>query len=321
MLLSLVFAALLARPPETVAVAELLKNEGKYHDRLVRIEVPLSDFGPGDCILKLPAGRLLVSGGVRNPDLRKGDWAAITGTYLRAVAPAPPELCAHRIELIRAPGAVTQVPPKELQGKWYGTYFSPEEYGRFPNRFTLQIEKDALTLGEKDAVFVTGTVATDPAKKLLDLKITAGKWKGATVLGSYKVSGEDLEWTALLPGDEKIVWTFRAAAKGPPVKVTFDDLVTNPEKYGGKLIELEGVTNEPKGNEVSARVTYWLEFDMVGKKRHIPIDCDGEPTVKKGDRARLVGRFRHDPHTFVPMSITVFDPDCSVVKIPEPKKP
>jgi hypothetical protein len=95
------------------------------------------------------------------------------------------------------------------------------------------------------------------------------------------------------------------APKGPEVvEVTSEQLWKDPGKYHGKLVRIEGVVEDVTQYERSSQKGR-PRYDLSLKGVRIYVDCEGEPSVAKGDRVRVTGTFTHDKHSFLSRQVVV----------------
>jgi hypothetical protein len=294
--------------PFDVTPEQLLRDPAAYNGRLVRATgvVRYTRGGPGAFFFQYD-WLLEVTGGGK---VEAGDRVRVTGVF-RGEADA---FRALRIDA-RNTGSVERVGRSDVlpDGTWYGTSLDPAalDYAAVIAKGRLAVTKDGRTL-------VAGAFTADEAKGTVEVKAEEGEWKGKTFSAAYAVDGKDLTLRGVLPTGRDFVWPFRS--KEVPVAVTLRELLRTPVRYHEQPVQLEGeVEYTPEAGD--GRATYRLELSPDRKERyHLSITCTGKPTVRKGDTVRVTGLFRYAPGTFDRMSLRVFDPDCSVVKV-EPKKP
>src|SRR4051812_45095810 len=91
---------------------------------------------------------------------------------------------------------------EKLQGIWKlteretrtGTFPPAKGPGAIAERYTLVVSGDGYVLATHG-----GTIKFDPAKKTVDMTITDGRYKGATVQGLYELSGDTLKVAITVP--------------------------------------------------------------------------------------------------------------------------
>jgi hypothetical protein len=86
--------------------------------------------------------------------------------------------------------------------------------------------------------------------------------------------------------------TALAQDKQPEVPdVTFGQLLKDPKKYEGRLIRVEGVVKHtPPAKDGTGGAWYPLAL-ADGNSSRVYIIAPGKPSVVKGDRVRLTGKF------------------------------
>lgn len=108
-------------------------------------------------------------------------------------------------------------------------------------------------------------------------------------------------------------------AKGPDVtEVTSKQLWKAPDEYHGKLVLIEGVVEDVTEYERSTEKGR-PRYDLCLKGVRIYIDCEGKPSVAKGDRVRVTGTFMYDNHSFQSRQVAVGPPHGKVEKVVEKK--
>lgn len=104
--------------------------------------------------------------------------------------------------------------------------------------------------------------------------------KSASVLRSVLIAG----WIAGVGAgvaDDK---------KQEALKVTLEELAKEPEKYQGKLIQVEAVIQETQIPKVK-RGEY--DYRLVVGKDNFMVWCVGKLEVRKGDTVRITGEFSY----------------------------
>ena len=105
--------------------------------------------------------------------------------------------------------------------------------------------------------------------------------------------------------------------KPEALKIALEELAKEPEKFKGKLVQVEGVIQQTQIlTEKHGEYEYRL---VVGKNDFLLVWCAGKLGVRKGDTVRITGKFRHDTGLANPFQVLAGGKDGKVEKV-MPKK-
>lgn len=86
-----------------------------------------------------------------------------------------------------------------------------------------------------------------------------------------------------------LFFPFIAAAQD--IKVTVEDIVSNPSKYDGKIVEVRGKVKSLKF-KISKKGNPYTVFDLVDKGQAVRVFSFGTLPIKEGDEVRVVGKYQ-----------------------------
>jgi hypothetical protein len=127
----------------------------------------------------------------------------------------------------------------------------------------------------------------------------------------------------LLVGSFLLSGILHADDKKPEIpKVTIEDLKKDPEKYHGKLIQIEGtLASDPMASK-SRSLKYYLHIVEADDFLVTSDTAISQRDVAKGDRVLITGTFRYseNPSGKLNLGMRIQAKDGKVEKL-EPKKP
>lgn len=86
-----------------------------------------------------------------------------------------------------------------------------------------------------------------------------------------------------------LFFPFIAIAQG--IKTTVGDILSDPDKYDGKMVEVKGMVESLKF-KVSKKGNPYTVFNLVDKGYSVKIFSFGNLPIKEGDLVRVIGRYQ-----------------------------
>lgn len=86
-----------------------------------------------------------------------------------------------------------------------------------------------------------------------------------------------------------------ATANAQALKTALADVLSNPDQYDGKMVQAEGNVTLLKV-KVSKKGNPYYTFKLADGEKSLSVFNFGEPPVKEGDSARVMGRYQKVKH-------------------------
>lgn len=86
-----------------------------------------------------------------------------------------------------------------------------------------------------------------------------------------------------------------ATANAQAIKTTVGDILSNPDQYDGKMVQIEGNVTSVN-QKVSKKGNSYFILKIANGDKSLSVFNFGRPSIKEGDSAKVTGRYQKVKH-------------------------